>query len=131
MATESHTTRRALFATAGAASAALALPVAAAASPAVTANTAQVLQWEREATNWATIANARETDEDATDHAANAAADLECLIANAPCDSLTVALVKLRTVVRESLVSGCLYKIDAPDLVDGIIAYLATAEGKG
>lgn len=128
MTVSAHTTRRSLFAITGAAGAALALPACvAAAAPALSANTVQVLQWEREAAHWLAIANAPGTDDDGTDDASDRAADLECMIANAPCDSLTVALVKLRTVVRESLVSGCLYRIDAPDLVDGIITYLERA----
>ena len=87
-------------------------------------NAAQVLAWEAEPRDLTAKANGPDTDEDTTDALIDKAADLECEIARAPCDSLTTALVKLRGPVRESLTTGCQYRIDEASLVDGIIEFL-------
>lgn len=63
------------------------------------------------------------TDEEA-DAITDAVGAIECRIAEAPCDSHTALLVKLRTVVRTSAVGGALYAIDEEALIDGMIRYL-------
>lgn len=123
MAVEAHTTRRAMFAIA---SAATLLPAAAMAAPApIGNNDAMVLHWEREAARYEALAcDALFSDQD-TDAFCAAAAEYEALIAGAPCDSHTVALVKMRTVVRAAAVDGCTFRgISAADMIDSIVAYM-------
>lgn len=123
MAEQAHTTRRRLFALA---SSATLLPAAAmAASTPIGNNDAQVLHWERELARFEALAcDAHASDED-NEAFCKAAADHEALIAAAPCDSHTVALVKMRTVVRTAAVEGCTFRgTDAADMIDSIVAYM-------
>ena len=53
----------------------------------------------------------------------DAVAAIECRIADAPCDSPTALAVKLRTVVRDSVVFGSMYAIDYEALIDGMARF--------
>lgn len=93
------------------------------------ANAERLLFWEKEVARYEALAcDPLYSDED-TGAFCHAAADHEALIAGAPCDSRTAALVKLRTVVRTAAVEGCTYRgIDAATMIDGIVAFM---EGQG
>jgi len=52
------------------------------------------------------------------------AAEIEARIAEAPCDSGVAALVKLRTVVRESLCEGARYRASGEQIVAGLISFM-------
>ena len=96
------------------------------------ANADRLLFWEREVARYEALArDALFSDED-NEAFCEAAAEHEALIAEAPCDSRTVALVKLRTVVRTAVVEGCAYRgIGAAAMIDGIVAFMEGQDAKG
>lgn len=114
--------RRHLFGASAAAVAVSVMPAAAMASTA--ASDAQILHWESEVVRLVALASDKMMDDERTDELCDEAAEYEAKIAEAPCNSQTAALVKMRTVVREAAVSGAMYRIDTAALVDGIITFL-------
>ena len=106
--------RRGLFALA-------ALPALAFASP--PAGGADMLALERQRAALLAAANLAKTEAE-TDALIDATVEIECRIAEAPCDSHAALLVKLRTVVRTDLVDGRLYAIDHAALIDGMVRFL-------
>lgn len=102
-------------------------PAAALTAPPLS-NESQVLRWEAEHAILTARCNepGALTDEQ-TDAISEEMAEIEALIAEAPCDTLAVAVVKLRTVVREALVSGCMYRINHELMIDRIVDCLSAA----
>lgn len=113
--------RRNLFA-AGAAVAVAAAPVVAVAETA--ASDAQLLHWEREAARLTAMASQALMSDERTDELCDQAAEFEALIAEAPCNTHTAMLVKMRTVVRDAVVGGSMYRIDHATMMDDIIGFL-------
>lgn len=122
MAVEAHTTRRALFAIA---SAATLLPAAVMAAPGE--NAARLLHLERQRNESLRRLDSGNLSESEVDREAARVARCELEIAAAPCDSRDAMLVKLRTVIRTGMVYGQLDEIDDAALIDGVIAF---AEGR-
>lgn len=124
MAAQANTTRRALFAIAGA------LPLVAVAPAmaqvATTANETQLLFWEREAARIYKEINSQIMSEDESEALINLAAEYEAKIAEAPCDSHLAATIKLRTVVKEALCGGAMYRVDYATLIGGIVGFMET-----
>ncbi|HAC01372.1 hypothetical protein [Brevundimonas naejangsanensis] len=92
------------------------------------ANADRLLFWEKEAARLTREASAALTNDEATDALCDEAAEFEARIAEAPCDSHVAATVKLRTVVREAVLGGAMYRIDHAAMIDGIVAFM---EGQG
>lgn len=92
------------------------------------ANADRLLFWEREAARLTREASAALMNDEATDALCDEAAEFEARIAEAPCDSHVAATVKLRTVVREAVLGGAMYRIDHAAMIDGIVAFM---EGQG
>lgn len=114
--------RRNLF---GASAAAVAISVMPAAAMGATAiSDAQILQWEREAARLTALASEALMSDERTDELCEEAAEFEARIAEAPCNSQTAMLVKMRTVVRDAVISGSMYRIDHATMMDDIIAFL-------
>lgn len=119
MASRNQTTRRSLFAIAGAA----ALVPAAAYAVATTDNGARLLQLERQWNALNQFAEQAVTD-DEVDTASAAMVPIEIEIAEAPCRCGDAFLVKLRTVVKTGLTQGQLFAIDDDALITGMIAFM-------
>lgn len=120
--------RRSLFA-AGVAVVASAAPIIAVASPAsvqapMSANEAQLLFWEREAARIYEVVNSQIMSEDESEAMINLAAEYEAKIAEAPCDSHLAATIKLRTVVKEALCGGAMYRVDYASLIGSIVGFM-------
>lgn len=106
--------RRGLFALA-------ALPALAFATP--PAGGPDLLALERQRAALLAAADVATTDEE-TDALIDATVEIECRIAEAPCESTTALGVKLRTVVRDSVVLGSMYAIDYAALIDGMARFV-------
>lgn len=120
MASQAHTTRRNIFAIAGAVALA---PAVAFTSPAT--NGAHLLELERQLNALLVTSDRRDVSDDVIDAAVDAMVPIEVAIAAAPCDCREALLVKLRTVVRTGMTNGQLYAIDEETLLDGMIAFVA------
>lgn len=83
-------------------------------------NDMQVLKWESDRNSLLAAVRTIPRGDAMLDEAA----ELEARIATAPCDSRAVALVKLRTVVREIVCEGACYPISGKQIVAGLIAFL-------
>lgn len=106
--------RRGLFALA-------ALPALAFASP--PAGGADMLALERQRAALLAAADIATTDEE-TDALIAATVEIDHRIAEAPCDSAVTLAVKLRTVVRDSVILGSMYAIDSVALMDGMVRFV-------
>ena len=106
--------RRGLFALA-------ALPALAFPSP--PAGGADMLALERQRAVLLAAADIATTEEE-TDALIDATVEIECRIAEAPCDCPTALAVKLRTVVRDSVVVGSMYAIDYVSLIDEMVRFV-------
>jgi len=87
-------------------------------------NDVQVLKWESDRNALLAAVRTIPRDDPRGDAMLDEAAELEARIATAPCDSRAVALVKLRTVVREIVCEGACYPISGEQIVAGLIAFL-------
>lgn len=124
MAFDAHTTRRSLFATAGATGVAIALPATALATPIPEADAAQFLAWEQERDAYYLQGEHDDASDAETDYWSDRAYQVEIQIHKTPAHSRTAMLVKARQLrIRRQ------YDLDphGVEAVDQIIAHLSGA----
>jgi len=91
---------------------------------AATANEAQLLFWEREAARLYDKINSEIMSEEDSEAMINLAAEYEAKIAEAPCDSHLAVTIKLRTVVKEALCGGAMYRVDYVSMIGAIVSFM-------
>ena len=84
----------------------------------------KMLAWEAERNRLLLAVRICPVSDPNADDMLDRAAELEALIAEAPCDSRVAALVKLRTVVRASLCEGARYRASGESIVEGLIGFM-------
>ena len=87
-------------------------------------NDEQMLAWEAERQRLLQAVRTCPPTDPRADAVLHDAAEIEARIAEAPCDSRVVALVKLRTVVRENLCEGARYRASGEQIVAGLIGFM-------